>query len=107
MGIPPTICSHPRNLFIMWVSNRHAKPGSLIAAVPLLIFWFLWNGRNNSKYNEEKLKATRIIKRINYMLESLLKAGVLTQPLENSLSLWQSLGGNQKTGGLILTPMEL
>ncbi|KAL2480210.1 RNase H domain-containing protein [Abeliophyllum distichum] len=63
----------------MWISNRHAKPGSLIATVPLLILWFLWDGRNNSKYKDEKLTATRIIKRINYMMESLLKAGVLIQ----------------------------
>ncbi|KAL2526791.1 Ribonuclease H-like superfamily protein [Abeliophyllum distichum] len=79
MGISFMICSHPRSIFMIWITNKHARPGSLFAVVPLLIFWFLWNGRNNSKYNEVKLKATRIIKKIHYMLESLLKAGILTQ----------------------------
>ncbi|KAL2474815.1 RNase H domain-containing protein [Abeliophyllum distichum] len=52
MGFPFMSCSHPRSIFMMWISNRHVRPGSLFAVVPLLIFWFLWNGRNKSKYNE-------------------------------------------------------
>ncbi|KAL2453406.1 RNase H domain-containing protein [Abeliophyllum distichum] len=77
--IPFMKCSHPRSMFMIWITNKHARPGSLFAAVPLLIFWFLWNGRNKSKYNDVKLKATRIIERLHYMLESLLKAGILSQ----------------------------
>ncbi|KAL2471632.1 Uncharacterized protein Adt_39768 [Abeliophyllum distichum] len=38
MGIPLTNCPHPITIFMMWISNRLAKPRSLIAAVPLLNF---------------------------------------------------------------------
>ncbi|KAL2479600.1 RNase H domain-containing protein [Abeliophyllum distichum] len=77
--IPYMKCSHPRSMFMRWITNKHARPGSIFATVTLLIFWFLWNGRNNFNYNDVKMKAIRIIKRIHYMLESLLKARILIQ----------------------------
>ncbi|KAL2474811.1 RNase H domain-containing protein [Abeliophyllum distichum] len=70
-------------MFMSWITNKQARPGSLLAAVPLIILWFLWIGRNNSRYNDVQLKAPRIIKKIHYMLESLLKARILNQITRN------------------------
>ncbi|KAL2532756.1 RNase H domain-containing protein [Abeliophyllum distichum] len=64
-------------MFMMWITNKQARPGTLIAAVPLFILWFLWNDINNSKHNGVRMKAIRIIKRTHYLVESLMKAGIL------------------------------
>ncbi|KAL2479485.1 RNase H domain-containing protein [Abeliophyllum distichum] len=73
-------------MFMMWITNKQARPGTLIAAVHLFIFWFLWIGRNNSKYNDVKMNATRVIKRTQYLMESLLKAGILIHDVRKRLS---------------------
>ncbi|KAL2513189.1 RNase H domain-containing protein [Abeliophyllum distichum] len=64
-------------MFMMWITSKQARLGTLIVVVPLFILWFLWNDINNSKHNGVRMNSTRIIERTHYLVESLLKAAII------------------------------